>query len=274
MRIVNNPLQKQTPDAPAVKPKVLPEIGRIGVGEKGYTADNRAFPKSTDYFVVRSRFERRVLDLYGEKPTELPIFFYSNDFNECCSERLEIRDKAGALYAYGDGETFYVYVKNAYKKVTIGEKPDLIESCENYLKESAGGMGKYIKWAHVLTMRFCIKDIPALGYWQLSTKGTASSIPNLRDRFDGSIQAFSFIQFLPFLLTIKKVKSNKPGVSDTYPVIDLVPMFSMETGLQVSQYLAQNPDVRPAQLALMDLTKPLDMGANLLGSGQKGGEPL
>lgn len=271
MRLVNNPLKKAEQEAQPQK-RTLPEIGRISIGEKGFTADNRAFPKSTDYFVVRSNFEKKVTDTYGEKPTELPIFFYSDDFNEVCTERLEIRDKAGALYAYGDGETFYVFNKNAYKEVTLSSKPDLIETCENYLKSQAGSMAKYIKWAHVLRMRFCIKDIPALGYWQFTTKAVATSIPNLRDRFDGSMESFGFIRFLPFTLTIKKVKSNKPGVTDTYPVVDLVPMFSMETGLQVSKYLAENPSENPAKLALMDLSKPLQIGANglLLGSGEGG----
>ncbi|WP_080056829.1 recombination directionality factor [Spirosoma aerolatum] len=272
MRIQNNPLQKAVPNVPPAAKRTLPEVGRISIGEKGYTADNRAFPKSTDYFVVRSRFDQKVTAQYGDKPTELPVFFYSDDFNEVCTERLEIRDKAGALYAYGDGETFYVYSKGAYLPVTIDKRPDLIESCENYLKQQAGSQAKYIKWAHVLTMRFCIKNVPVLGYWQFSTKGVDTSIPNLRDRFDGSMQAFGSVRFLPFSLTIKKVKSNKPGVTDSYPVVDLVPMFSMETGLQVSKYLAEHPTENPAKLALMDLSKPLELGSNglLLGSGEGG----
>lgn len=272
MRIINNPLQKPVPDVQLQAKRTLPEVGRISIGEKGYTADNRAFPKSTDYFVVRSKFEHKVTSKYGDKPTELPIFFYSDDFNEVCTERLEIRDKTGALYAYGDGETFFVFQNGAYKQVNQTDRPNLMEACEQYLKQQAGSMAKYVKWAHVLTMRFCIKDIPALGYWQFSTKGVATSIPNLRDRFDGIMQAFGSVRFLPFSLTIKKVKSNKPGVTDVYPVVDLVPMFSMETGLQVSKYLAENPGVNPADIALMDLSKPLQIGSNglLLNSGKGG----
>jgi hypothetical protein len=272
MRIVNNPLQKEVAQAAQPAKRTLPEVGRISIGEKGFTADNRAFPKSTDYFVVRSKFEQKVKEKYGDKPTELPVFFYSDDFNEACTERLEIRDKAGALYAYGDGETFHVFNQGSYKPVPLASKPDLIEACENYLKKEAGAMARYIKWAHVLTMRFCIKDVAVLGYWQFSTKAVATSIPNLRDRFDGSMQVFGLVRFLPFALTIKKVKSNKPGVSDTYPIVDLVPMFSMETGLQVSKLLSENPEVNPARLALMDLSKPLEIGTNglLLGSGEGG----
>lgn len=262
MRLVNNPLQK--PSTGEQPKRSLPEVGRISIGEKGYTANNRAFPKSTDYFVIRSKFEQKVFSKYGEKPTELPVFFYSDDFNEACTERLEIRNKTGALYAYGDGETFFVFHQGAYKPVKLSDKPDLIEACEKYLKDGAGSMAPYIKWAHVLTMRFCIKDIPVLGYWQFSTKAVATSIPNLRERFDGSMQSFGLVRFLPFSLTIKKVKSNKPGITDTYPVVDLVPMFSMETGLQVSKYLSENPTANPARLALMDLSKPLEISVNSL----------
>lgn len=267
MRIINNPLQK-----PVAAKRTLPEVGRISIGEKGYTSDNRSFPKSTDYFVFRSKFDRKVTELYGDKPTSLPIFFYSDDFNEVCTERLEIRDKSGALYAWGDGENFEFWNGKAYEKTTLTQRPKLIDGMVELLQRTAGSSAKYIKWAHVLTMRFCIKDVPVLGYWQFSTKAEATTIPNLRGGFDGSLAAFGFIRFLPFTLTIKKVKSNKPGVTDMYPIVDLIPMFSMETGLQVSKYLTENPNVNPANLALMDLSKPLEIATNslLLGSGEGG----
>ncbi|GAB3272587.1 hypothetical protein GCM10027347_44320 [Larkinella harenae] len=242
----------------------MTEVGRISNGEKD---PERGFPRSTDYFIVRSRFAQRVTGLYGEKPTELPIFFYSDDFNEVCSERLEIRNEQGKLYGYGDGATFYIWNvrKGDYTQVTTAERPDIMAATEEFLKLNLSArQAEAIKWTQVLTIRFVIKDIPVLGYWQFTTKGSKTSIPNLRDMFDNCLQTLGSIRFFPLLLTIKKVKSNNPGAVKHYPVVDLIPQFSLETGLKISEYLQQHPEVNQARLALSDLSKGTGL---LLGDG-------
>ncbi|WP_234734771.1 recombination directionality factor [Tellurirhabdus bombi] len=249
--------------APAQEAKrPLGEAGRIAIGEKYPLSNGKDGFRSTDYFVINSRFSSKVTDVYGEKPTELPILFHSDDYNEVCSEFLEIRDHQGKLYASGDGETFSVWNRDRYVQKTIHERADLMDAIEAYLKKDLPPhKANNIQWIHKLTIRFIIKKVAILGYWQFTTKGVKTSIPNLRDKFDECIKTFDRISYLPFALTVKKVKSNTPGDTRTYPVVDIVPMFGLEAGLQLAQYLRQHPEANLVQLALSDLSKPLTEGS-------------
>jgi len=252
---------------PATLPakRALPEAGRISIGDKGKTKEGKEYPRSTDYFVIRGSNALALQAIYGDKPTSLPIFFYSDDFEDVCSERLEIRDSAGRLFGYGDGETFHIYNPKTGEYVTVKttERPDIMEATKAFLKQD---------WAAVLTVRFAIRGVPVLGYWQFSTRAIKTSIPNLRDRFDECLAAFGTVRFFPFMLNVKKVKSNKPGDSKQYPVVDILPQFSIETGLKLAEYLTANPDFNQARLALMKPEELAGMPAQtkLL----KGGEEL
>ncbi|RYC66317.1 recombination directionality factor [Spirosoma sordidisoli] len=222
--------------------KTLPEVGRISIGETVTPERGKSYPRSTDYFVIRSTYARLISDRYGEKPSELPVLFYSDELSEVCPERLEIRDQAGRLFGSGDGETFLIWNATAkrYQPYSQADHPDILQRTASHLGT---------QWVPTLTLRFAVKDVPVLGYWQFSTHGVATSIPNLRDRFDACLRDLGMIRFLPFMLTVKKVRSNKPGDSRQYPVVDLIPQLSIETGLRISQYVQDNPTFNPARLA-------------------------
>lgn len=250
--------------------RTLTEVGRVSIGEKD---PQRGFPRSVDYFIIRGQFAGLVRNIYGEKPTELPILFYSDDFNEVCSERFELRDTAGKLLGYGDGETFRFYEVRTgdYTAVrTVSENPAIMTAMLDFVKSKAEpSKRELIRWAHTLTIRFVIKDVPVLGYWQFTSKGIKTTIPNLRDAFDNCLATLGTVRFFPFTLTVRKVKSNKPGDSRQYPVVDIVPAFSLETGLQLAQYLQENPHVNQARLALVaDLNKVGQNPVKLLNSGE------
>lgn len=236
--------------------KALTECGRVAIGEKRQNNGGFEYPVSTDYFVIKGGFESLVYAKYGPQPKELPIFFYSDDFKEVCNERLELRDNTGRLWGEGDGENFMIWSPKVQDHVpcTTEQRPDLMDAMVDLVtKDLSKELAKYIEWKQVLTIRFIIKDIPVLGYWQFSTKAVKTTIPNLRDKFDECLSMFKTVRFFPFKMTIKKVKSNKPGDMRQYPVVDILPAFSMETGLQLSQYIQQNEGFNQAQIALMDL---------------------
>jgi hypothetical protein len=65
----------------------------------------------------------------------------------------------------------------------------------------------------------------------------ASSIPSIIASFDGVRELTKTITRIPFDLIVKKVKSNKPGVSSVYPVISLVPNLSMESQLALAEFV-------------------------------------
>lgn len=254
---INHDAIKKAQDTGSTQPvrKTIPEIGRISVGAKGVTASGKEYPTSTDYFVIRSKFDTMVHAKYGAQPTELPIFFYSDDFSEVCREQLELRDGAGKLWATGDGETFQVWsIKlGAYMSVTTKEQPDVMEKMIDLLrKDLSQDKARLIDWQQSLTVRFIIKDIPVLGYWQFTTKAVKTTIPNLRDRFDECLEMFKTVRFFPFTLTVKKVKSNNPGQSKSYPIVDIVPAISLETGLALAEHLQAHPEINQAKLALID----------------------
>ncbi|WP_028664445.1 recombination directionality factor [Runella zeae] len=267
-RIKINQPQKEDIIEPQKK-QALSKAGSIKTGTKAISQNGHEYPVSTDHFVASSKFkfDAFVRAKYGDKPTELPILFYSDDFNDCCSERLEIRDKAGRLFAFGDGETFGIYSEKTkdFIRITTEKRPNIMDEVRAHLHESATNeQAKNIKWVQALTLRFIIKDIPVIGYWELTTKGLKTSIPNLRDRFDQCLELFGTVRWFPFLLTATKVKSNKPGDSRQYPIIDLVPALSIETGLKIAAHIQESGNFNQAKLALIDLNNLNNEGNNKL----------
>ncbi len=256
-RIKTNQSQKEEVVEPHKK-QALSKAGSVRTGTKAVNQNGHEYPVSTDYFVItsKSKFDAFVRAKYGEKPTQLPILFYSDDFNDCCSERLEIRDKSGRLFAFGDGETFGVYSEKTkdFIRITTEKRPNIMDEVRAYLCENVTNeQAKSIKWTQILTLRFIIKDIPIIGYWELTTKGLKTSIPNLRDRFDQCLELFGTVRWFPFLLTVTKVKSNKPGDSRQYPITDLIPALSIETGLKIAAHIQESGNFNQAKLALIDL---------------------
>lgn len=238
------------------KKQVLSEVGRIRIGAKATSQNGTQYPTSVDHFIIDSRYAKMVTDKYGEKTEILPIRFYSDDFNDVCYERLEIRDRSGKLFGFGDGEIFGIWNDSHKKYVTVDsrQRPEIMDDTRAHLIQGlTSSQANQIKWEPVLTLRFFIEGISALGYWEFSTKAVKTTIPNLRDRFDQCMELFKTVKWFPFHLSIKKVKSNKPGDSRTYPIVDIIPAFSMETGLQLANYIQEHGSFNQAKIALMDL---------------------
>lgn len=235
------------------------ELGRIGIGKVNRDSA-KPYPVATDYFIPRGNFVEPFIAMFGDKPAQLPIWFSSDNENFVCNERLEIRDKGGNLYGFGDGEEFTFFHPTTKKysiQRTTRDRPTLMEDTVAFLKkEATAEQAKQIKWSTVLYLRFSLQGFPLLGYWQFSTKGAGSSIPAIREAFDSCKQTFGTIRYIPFMLTVKKVKSNKPGVNSQFAVVSLVPMISLEEGFKLAQALQLNPTAHP--YALLYLQGPED----------------
>jgi len=235
------------------------ELGRIGIGKIDRDSD-KPFPVSTDYFIPRGNFVDQFTAMFGDKPAQLPIWFTSDNDEFVCNERLEIRDKAGNLYGFGNGQEFSFYnasTKNYSLKSSIQQRPTLLNDTVAFLQKGATAeQSRHIKWRAVLYLRFSLQGFPLLGYWQYSTRGAESSIPAIREAFDSCKKTFGTTRYIPFMLTVKKVKSNKPGVNRQFAVVSLVPMISFENGFKLAQALQQNPTAHP--YALLYLQGPED----------------
>lgn len=197
----------------------FPTIGRIACGMKS----EKGFPQSLDYWVASGKYANLFKEAYGEKPTTIQVVFPSDDASLVCNEYYELRDNAGKLVASGDGETFKVWgEKNkAYTTLTTNEYPDLMNMVLSRYPKS--------EWKITLTLNFYIPKIRGvMGLWSFSTKGSASTIPQVRDAFDAMIESNGHASGVIFDLNVKMHRSNKPNDSSRYPVVTLVANESRE----------------------------------------------
>ena len=203
---------------------VLPRVGTIKIGFK----DERGFPRSVDYFIPTGKYASLFAKAYGEKPQTIQVVFPDDDPAKVCNERYEYRDDEGRLLATGDGKTFQIWNGKEYQEVSIEQSPNLMKSVEKrhpnklYQKTGEG-------WQIILTLNFivpCVRGIA--GVWQFSTKGTASTIPNIRNVFDAMLEMKGYCKGVIFDLSVQYAKSQKPGDKSRYPVVSLVPNESEE----------------------------------------------
>lgn len=208
-RIINNKEQKRLP---------FPIVGKIKCGEK----NERGIPRSLDYFVASSDYAPLFTKAYGEKPTTIQIVFPSDDAELVCREEYVLRDGQGKLVATGNGETFRTWSEKAKKYiiVTTTEQPDIMDMLEKHYNQ---------EWKITLTLVFILPLVRGvMGCWQFQTKGSASTIPQVRDAFDAMLEQNGKAAGVIFDLSVKLHKSNKPNDASRYPVVTLVPNESLE----------------------------------------------
>lgn len=202
----------------------FPRIGFIKIGYK----DEKGFPKSVNYFIPQGKYASLFTKVYGDKPDTIQIVFVSDDPAQVCNERYEYRDDDGRLLASGDGDTFQVWDGKQYQQLTVKDYPNLMTSIErrypnNQYQRTGEG------WSIILTLNFIIPCVQGIaGVWQFSTKGTASTIPQIRDVFDAMLQAKGYVRGIIFDLNVQFAKSQKPGDKSRYPVVTMIPNESEE----------------------------------------------
>lgn len=202
----------------------FPVIGKIKVGIK----DEKGLPRSIDYFVSTGKYVGLFNQAYGDKPQTIQIVFLSDDPETVCNEMYEYRDDEGKRIAYGDGETFMVWEGKKYIVLTVTEYPHLMDNISKRYpnrKTRKGGDG----WDITLTLNFIIPMVRGVaGLWQFVTKGTASTIPNIRETFDAMLEEKGYVRGIIFDLNVQFATSQKPGDKSRYPVVSIVPNESEE----------------------------------------------
>lgn len=197
----------------------LPEVGRLHIGERRVSKNGSEYPAAVDYFIPAGKYAELFSQAVGDKPQTIQIIFPDDNPEIVCDERYEYRDNSGALVAYGDGKIFRVWNGQKYLPFSVGEYPDIMEriSAKNPTKRGADN------WDIVLRLRFIIPAVRGVvGVWYFCTKGSASSVKNIRDSFDGVQLMRGTVTQTVFDLSVKFHKSNKPGDNSRYPVVSLV----------------------------------------------------
>jgi len=190
---------------------------------------------SLDYFVASGDYAGKFTEAYPDKPNKIQIIFLSDDDFQSCYEEWDCRDGSGKRLGYGDGETFYLWDagKEDYIQETVRARVD------EFTKAHKG------IWKPVLTLNFIIPKIRGVfGMWQFKTSGDRSSIHAIRETFDMVKEQAGTIVNIPFDLTVKKVKSNKPEDKRNYPVVNLIPNVSSENIELLKNFLQQGIDVK------------------------------
>lgn len=212
---------------------------RIGLIKVGYK-DERGTPHSADYFIPQGEHASEFTQAFGEKPSKIMIVFPSNDREEVCNESLECwgtkaTGDAGKRLAYGDRETFMLWNH---------DKGQYIQTARANMPAKLG------KWSHCLTLRVLLPDMPMIGYWQLTTSASESSIPAIAGMFDWMMHHAGTVAGIPWDMQVKFHTSKKPGSTSRYPVIMIIPHLGqkhIEKLREFQQILATNPGLVTAE---------------------------
>jgi len=194
-------------------------LGKVKVGAKAKNANGKEYPTSLDHFRFTSKQVSRVeriKALLGDKPTSIPITFHSNEINEVCSQRYEIRDKGGRLVAYGDGATDFM------ESTAKGW-----DACNKERFKALTAVNGNT-WKEILILKFVILGYPEIGVWELRTGGKDTSIQQITSTFDLVLEQAGRVTMIPFNLTVQKSKSNRANVNRQYTVINLIPDSGLE----------------------------------------------
>jgi|GEM_PF-2308836 len=219
----------------------LPIIGKVKIGEKqDYKKDGetKQRPVSLDHFIGFGKYKSYFEKAYPANPNRIQIIFVSDDVEQSCNERYELRNDKGDLYGSGDGKTFSIWDKKdkLYKPFIVNTPED-----KEILKKAAKDCSSPKGWEVILTLQFIMPAIRGvLGLWQFSTKGKASSVNAIRDTFDFVQQKAGSVLNIVFDLTVEKVKSQKPDDPRSYSVVNLISNVSEENLLLVKDFLTSN----------------------------------
>ena len=101
-------------------------------------------------------------------------------------------------------------------------------------------------WKVTLTLNFIVPLVRGVaGVWQFATKGTASTIPQIRETFDGMLAERGFCKGIIFDMNVQFAVSQKPGDRSRYPVVTIVPnesegnLFKVKEAFKPVQLLEQ-----------------------------------
>ena len=211
---------------------VLPRVGQIKIGKKS----ERGFPMSVDYFIPVGKYASLFTQAYGERPQTIQIVFPDDDAEKVCNERYEYRDDEGRLIASGDGEWFDVWNGKQYAKLSIEQYPKLMESITHRYPNRKSKQEGHDGWDITLTLNFIIPMVRGIaGVWQFVTKGTNSTIPQIRETFDAMLKERGFCKGIIFDLNVQFATTQKPNDKSRFPVVSLVPNESAENVLKVKK---------------------------------------
>lgn len=225
----------------------LPSIGEIKVGEK---TNNSA--RSFDYFVASCKskpHEQLFNRYYGDKPQTINILFPEEADKSIVHKYTLSKSNQSKheIYVKGDGHEFEVWVtkngKGEYvKKHRPKDGPAFVYGVEDEWMEGIKvwvntQYNVNLEWQEELTLYFYVVGVKVKGYFRFITHASKSTIPQILDELDDIQNRFGTITMFPYDMVVKKVKSNKPGVVNQFPVVSINANVSAEAQDKIQRFL-------------------------------------
>lgn len=224
----------------------LPRLGKIHLGTRHPV---KGYPMKADHFVFPPDHSdyKRLVELYTDKPKELPILIPVEDEETWASQYYKSYNLTYGLVCKGDGEialrmvdvkTNELPAKGSAGTVKLQEQPCAGRECPDY---------KAKKCHEVMNLRFILPEVPGLGVWQIDT-GSKNSILNVNSCAKIIKRAFGRISMIPLKLTFEPIQVNNPedGKKQTVYVLNL----------RSNVTLAQLADAAKEQAKMFMLTAP------------------
>lgn len=124
--------------------------------------------------------------------------------------------------------------RQKYETLTTEEYPNLMLAITKRYPNRKSKQDGHDGWEITLTLNFIVPLVRGVaGVWQFSTKGTASTIPQIRETFDGMLAERGFCKGIIFDLNVQFATTQKPGDRSRFPVVSLVPNESADNVLKV-----------------------------------------
>lgn len=203
---------------------ILPRVGQIKIGMK----NANGYPQSVDYFIPTGKYAGLFTQAYGEKPQTIQIVFPDD------ARQKYVTSVTNTGTTTGDGDTFQVWDGKKYETLTTEKYPNLMQSITKRYPNKKSRQPDCDGWEVTLTLNFIVPLVRGVaGVWQFATKGTASTIPQIRETFDGMLAERGFCKGIIFDLNVQFATTQKPGDRSRFPVVSLVPNESADNVLKV-----------------------------------------
>ncbi len=119
------------------------------------------------------------------------------------------------MIAAGDGETFQVWDgKKSNETLTTEEYPNLMLAITKRYPQSEKQTGRTRRLGNYVDIEFyCTVGSGVAEGMAVSTKGTASTIPQIRETFDGMLAERGFCKGIIFDLNVQFATTQKPATN-------------------------------------------------------------
>lgn len=200
----------------------LPRLGKLRLGEKRLSKNNKEYPASIDYFMVDSElpglneaFEK----VYGPKPRELDILLPLEDAEVFFPQALKAYRKSGLFCASDDGVTAKrvrlkddEQGKDAQGEAFIAEQGlqvapgDMYEmpcphtECPYFQSKKCKGIARFM---------FMLPKVNGFGVWEISTS-SRNGIVNLNSMLDAIRGAAGRVSYIPLKLRLVEQELKTP----------------------------------------------------------------